>query len=155
MRLALVQHGQAKPQEADAQRPLTPQGRQDVQKVAAFLKPLRLGVAAVWHSGKTRAAQTAEILAQAVAAERGVLQQDGLAPNDPVAPVAEMLSKTTADLMIVGHMPFMGKLAAALLTGDESAGLIAFQQGGVLCLQRGDDGRWQVAWMIVPALLGS
>ena len=63
MRLYLVQHGQAKSEELDPQRGLTEQGVQDVERLAAFLKPLSLAVQVVWHSGKTRAAQTAEILA--------------------------------------------------------------------------------------------
>jgi phosphohistidine phosphatase len=155
MKLYLVQHGQAKAKDEDPHRPLTPRGREDVEKVAAFLKPLRLGVRTVRHSGKTRAAQTAEILAAAMAVEEGVVQQDGLAPNDSVAPTAQMLSGMTDDLMIVGHMPFMAKLAATLLTGDEAAGCVAFQQGGVVCLERSGEAAWQVAWMIVPELLGS
>jgi len=154
MQLYLVQHGRAKPKAEDPDRPLTAEGEEDVRKVTAFLEPLGLCTRAIWHSGKTRAAQTAETLSRAVAAENGLHLRDGLAPNDPVAPVARELSEADDDLMIVGHMPFMARLASALLLGDESGEPVVFQQGGVVCLRRGDDARWQVAWMIVPELLG-
>ena len=56
--------------------------------------------------------------------------------------------------MIVGHQPFLGLLAARLLTGKCKTDPIAFQRGGVLCLDRpADDGPWQVAWLVTPALL--
>ena len=153
MRLYLVQHGEAKSKDADPDRHLTDKGVRDVEKIAAFLKPLGLRVNAVWHSGKARAAQTADILASALAITEGVIQRDGLAPNDPIAPVREELMQAAANLMIVGHMPFLSKLASALVAGSESADAVAFRQGGVVCLERFEDGAWGVAWMMVPELL--
>jgi phosphohistidine phosphatase len=55
--------------------------------------------------------------------------------------------------MIVGHMPFLGKLAALLVTGSEENEIVAFQFGGVLCMECRDNVKWKVAWMITPALL--
>ena len=153
MRVYLVQHGQAKPKELDPQRSLSDQGVADVENLAEFLKPLRLSVAAVWHSGKARASQTAEILAAALPGPPQVLQRDGLAPNDPVDPVKDELSASQEDLMIVGHLPFLGKLACALVAGDAEANVVAFQQGGLVCLERGENANWTVQWMVVPDLL--
>jgi len=54
---------------------------------AAFRAP-RAGVLLdrCFHSGKLRAAQSAELLAAAVG---GIVEQrDGLAPNDPLVPIA-------------------------------------------------------------------
>ena len=81
MNLYLVQHGKAVAKEVDPDRSLTGQGRVEVKKVAAFIERLNLTVGWVWHSGKTRAAQTARILAEVVKADKGVLQRDGLAPR--------------------------------------------------------------------------
>jgi len=150
MRVYLIQHGQAKAKDADPARPLTDTGRADTQKVAGLIGPLGLRVRAIWQSGKTRARQTAELFAEAVAAEEGVVQRDGMSPDDDVAPVAEALAHSEGDLMLVGHMPFMAKLAARLLTGSESPRPVAFRNSGVVCLRRSDDGRWQLAWS-VPA----
>lgn len=153
MRLYLVQHGQAVSKDIDPTRPLTEQGRGDVQKVAVSIGPLNLSVNAIWHSPKMRAAQTAELLAAAVKAEKNCLERSGLAPNDDVGAVRNELAGAEQDIMIVGHLPFLSKLASVLLTGDETAGLVGFRQGGIVCLERSPEKKWQVAWMITPQLL--
>ena len=150
MRLYLVQHGEAKPKDVDPERRLTEKGRRDAEKVAAFLRPLGLAVTAVRHSGKPRARETAEILAGALDAKGGVVERAGLAPNDPVAPVAEEINSAAEDTMIVGHLPFLGKLASALVAGEESTGVLAFRNGGVVCMVRTDEGAWAVLWAVTP-----
>ena len=127
MRLYLVQHGDAELKEVDPDRPLTAVGAGDVKRMATFLRGRQLSVSAIWHSGKTRAAQTAELLSEAFAAEGGIRQRDGLAPNDPVGPVRRAVEAAGADLMIVGHLPFLGKHASLLLTGEEATGAVALR----------------------------
>ncbi len=57
--------------------------------------------------------------------------------------------------MVVGHLPFMGRLASRLVAGSEEANVAAFQPGTVACLERADDGGgWALAWMVRPELLG-
>jgi phosphohistidine phosphatase len=156
MRLYLVQHGEAQPESVDPQRHLTERGRRDVEKVASFLRPLQLRVGTIWHSGKPRARQTADVLANSLASGAGTVERPGLAPNDPVEPVRDAVTKSQDDLVIVGHLPFFGRLAASLLTGGGTGDAVAFRYGGVVCLERQDDdagGGWKVAWMIVPDLL--
>jgi len=55
--------------------------------------------------------------------------------------------------MIVGHLPFLGRLAALLLTGNADNEVVAFQFGCVVCLSGDDSGRWKLEWMMVPELL--
>jgi phosphohistidine phosphatase len=153
MRVYLIQHGEAKSKEEDPERPLTDKGRADVRKMAGFLRPLHLRVRAVWHSGKARAAQTAEELASAVASEEGVVRRDGLSPLDDVGGVCDEVRRSEGDLMIVGHLPFLSRLAAALLTGRESPEPVAFRNSGVVCLQRAAAGAFQLAWIITPDML--
>jgi phosphohistidine phosphatase len=151
MKLYLVQHGEAKPEAVDPSRGLSEKGQADVKKVAEFLKSLELCVKGVWHSGKTRADQTANVLAKSLASADGVVRQRGLAPLDPVEPVREELEQdTNLHYMIVGHLPFMEKLASLLVAGSEDADIVAFQMGGVVCLERDDVGVWRVRWMVTP-----
>lgn len=151
MRVYLVQHGEAKPKDVDPERGLTRNGAGEVEKVADFLRSMDLTLAAVWQSGKARARQTAEILAPAVSGAPS--QRDGLAPNDPVGPIRQAIEEADADLMIVGHLPFLGRLAAALVTGDEATDIVSFRFGCVVCLERGDRGTWSVSWLVRPDLL--
>ena len=153
MRLYLVQHGEAKPKEADPDRPLTQKGISDVRRIGAFLKPRRLRVSAIWHSGKMRSTQTAELLHNVVEAAGGLVERKGIKPDDDVRPVLAELERVGADTMLVGHMPFLGKLAGRLLAGDEAAEPMAFQKGCIACLERGDDGIWRLAWMLTPEIV--
>ncbi|UCE84916.1 MAG: phosphohistidine phosphatase SixA [Deltaproteobacteria bacterium] len=154
MRLYLVQHGHALAKEVDPDRPLSDAGRGDVERLAAFLARSGLRVETVVHSGKTRARQTAEILAAAVC-EASPESRADLGPNDPVGPVAEAAETWTADAMLVGHLPFMARLASHLVGAREDRGAVAFQPGGVACLERAGDGTWAIAWMLRPELLAA
>lgn len=154
MKLYLVQHAKAASKEADPQRPLTEEGRRDIQKVTAFIKSLNLSVDYLWHSGKTRAQQTAKILADVVEVKKEMEAHDGLSPNDDVTPLKDEVISKNQDTMIVGHLPFVSKLASLLLTGSESSGTVAFRQGGIVCLEYSDDNQWQLQWMILPEVLG-
>jgi phosphohistidine phosphatase len=153
MKLYLVQHAKAASKDIDPGRSLTEEGRRDIQKVAAFIKTLNLKVDLLWHSSKTRAAQTAEALAKVVNVKTQMTAHDGLAPNDDVEVMKNELLSGGHDVMIVGHLPFLNKLGSLLLTGDETTGAIAFQNGAIVALERSDEDRWQVNWMIVPELL--
>ena len=155
MRLYLVQHGKATSKHEHPERPLTTQGRREAQEIARFIQPLELVVGRMWHSGKTRAAQTADIYAEVLTVAEGPTARDGLAPDDIVAPLRDELAVATDDTMIVGHMPFVSKLATLLLTGYESPPAVAFKNAGIVCLERTPDNRWQVEWVVKPALLAS
>jgi phosphohistidine phosphatase len=153
MRVYLVQHGESKSEGEDPQRRLTDKGLGEVQNVANFLRPLKMAVDAIWHSGKARAQQTGELLAEAVGSRDRVLQREGLGPNDQVATTREALEQAGGDVMIVGHLPFLGKLVALLVTGSEEKEIVEYQVGSVVCIERRDGGKWKVAWMITPSLL--
>ena len=153
MKLYLVQHAKAASKETDPERPLTEEGRRDIQKVAAFIRPLNLSVDSLWHSGKRRADQTAEVLAEAIETKKGTTARDGLGPNDNVTALRSELASTEQDIMIAGHLPFLSRLASLLLSGSESANTVAFKNAGIVCLSRSEDNRWQTEWMVTPELL--
>ncbi len=82
MRLYLMQHGKAMAGETDARRVLNDEGRAEVKRVAEFLArtaPDKRGK--VLHSGKTRARQTAQMLADADP-NLEVIEAPDLAPMD-------------------------------------------------------------------------
>lgn len=150
MRIYLVQHGEATSEEIDPARPLTQKGREDVERVAGFIGGLH--IPSIIHSGKTRAFQTAEILSQAVIPKVEPVQRDGLLPNDPVEPIYRELMNLEEDVMVVGHLPFLSRLASMLLVGSTEEEIIRFQMGGVVCLVR-EDGRFKIKWMVTPDIL--
>lgn len=153
MRLYLVQHAEARPEGEDPRRPLSDKGRADIRKVAAFLAEHKaVEVSHILHSGKLRAGQTAETLAEHLHPGT-VTATDGLNPLDDPAIWAGHLAETDEDLMLVGHLPHMSRLAALLLVGDADQPVVQFQMGGVVCLGRDEEGRWSLHWMVVPEIL--
>jgi phosphohistidine phosphatase len=152
MRLYLVQHGDAVPEQLDPERPLSAAGRQDVEAVARLLARNGIRAERLAHSGKLRAQQTAELLATALAPGRVPEIMAGLNPNDSVEPMARGIADWTSDVMLVGHLPFMGKLAARLVAGDERKPVAAFVPGAVVCLEQAEASDWVIAWMLRPEL---
>lgn len=152
MNLYLVQHAQAKPKEEDPDRPLSEKGTADIKKVALYVAAnCGINVKKICHSGKLRAAQTAGILA----GHLNVLTQEkveALSPMDDPAVWAEKLRSKDEDMMLVGHLPHMAKLATALLCGDGENPMIQFQMGCILALTR-EENLWAVQWMIVPDII--
>ena len=151
--ILLVRHGKAHSEREDPERSLTPEGRREVEAMARFLEPLRLPVTAIRHSTKTRARQTAEILAAALHPGRGVAERAGLSPNDPVDPIAYELRAGGEGLCLVGHLPFMDRLAARLVGASPELGVARFAPASVLALERTETGGWAVAWMVTRALI--
>jgi len=152
MRVYLAQHGEAASKDLDPERKLTEKGIEDVGKVAEFLKPLGINCSTIQHSGKARAAETAQILAPSLGGADLVSGRDGINPLDPVAPIADELNSAKDDTALVGHMPFMGKLASLLAAGDESLAVAAYTPGTVVCVEKDDAGKWHIAWMFNPLL---
>ncbi len=151
MKLYLVQHGESKPEQEDPQRPLTDRGREEVSRVAVLAARIGVIPSGIYHSGKLRALQTAELLTAQIRAP--LRQVEGLAPNDPIEPWVARLVEETYDLMMVGHLPFMERLCSALLTGSPEVGVIRFRQGGMVCLER-EDRRWRLLWVLWPEMQG-
>ncbi len=155
MFLYLVQHGEAKREEDDPKRGLTDKGFKDVARTALSAQKLGLKVSVIHHSGKSRALQTAQIFADYLKPGKGVSQVGDLAPMDDPGEWAGRIAGMNEDLMLVGHLPYMAKLAGLLLCGDKEKAPLDFKMGGLVCLKRYDDGRWAVEWMIVPEMPGS
>jgi len=153
MNLYLVQHAKAALKETDPERSLTQEGLNDINKIAAFIEPLEISIENLWHSGKKRAQQTTEILAGVISVKNEISVQDGLAPNDDVNVIREKIISAGQDLMIVGHLPFLSKLASLLLTGSESSETVAFKQGCIVCLKCENENQWQLEWMITPDII--
>ena len=154
MKLYLVQHGEAEPESVNPARPLTEQGRRTAEQVAAFAARMGLQVHQIRHSGKTRAEQTASILGEALSPLGGVVAVPGLAPNDDVHPVANALAAESQPVILVGHLPFLARLAGLLLTGDADRPVVQFHNAGIVCLVREKD-VWHVAWILTPEMAGA
>src|SRR3954469_7788108 len=110
MRVYLVRHGEAKSEDVDPDRHLTDDGADAVERIARdAVKDSGVRPARIVHSAKARARQTAQIWAGLVGAE--VSEAEGLSPNDDPAVWATRLQDEPDDVMLVGHLPHLERLA--------------------------------------------
>jgi phosphohistidine phosphatase len=143
MNLFLVQHGQAKSEVEDPARSLSGAGEEAAEKVARWLRASGVKVSEIRHSGKKRAEQTASIFAEHLLPPQGVVAASGLSPMDDVRGVADELREHRGSLMLVGHLPFLGRLTGLLVAGDPECAVVRFQNAGVAYLQE-YEGLWSV-----------
>lgn len=153
MNLYLVRHAEARLGGADAQRGLSEKGFADIEKTARFAARAGVKVERILHSGRLRAKETAEVMARHLKPEEGVRETDGLAPTDDPWIWAARVADMEEDLMLVGHMPYMGCLVSALVAGDAGSRVVDFSTGSIVFLKR-EEGVWLIGWMVTPETLG-
>ena len=153
MALYLVQHGRNLPKDQDPDQPLATEGRDETHRIAVAAAKLELPLGLIQHSPKTRARQTAEIFAEQLGPKQGIQEREGIKALDDVVPVAGEAGQAR-DLMLVGHQPFMGRLATYLTTGFQDPAIIAFENGGIVCLDLDEkSGSWYIRWTLLPSVV--
>jgi phosphohistidine phosphatase len=55
--------------------------------------------------------------------------------------------------VIVGHLPFLSKLASQLLCGSEKHYIADFPYAGAMCLEQIDREKWFIKWFINPGII--
>jgi phosphohistidine phosphatase len=94
--------------------------------------------------------QTAEIIESILNSRDGVQKLSGLGPNDDVSNLAATIDRYK-NTMFVGHLPFMEKLVAYLISGSAEKPVLRFQNGGMVCLEKErESGSWIIKWMLMP-----
>lgn len=140
MILLLVHHADAVVSAVDSTRPLSAHGRAQASDVATRVAAHDIKPVAIWHSGKLRARETAEIYWRAVNPAASFTAVKGLQPDDDPEWMMDLLAEETDDLMIVSHYPFLPGLLQGL-TGDNAV----FPQHGTIALER-TGGAWVEKW---------
>ncbi len=148
-RLYFAQHGLALDKLANPDRPLSKAGIEQSSAVARQIQTSDITVSQIFHSGKLRARQTAEIFAEYLSVT-SVTAIDKLSPNDDVRQTSQNLQ--TSDALYVGHLPHLEKLVAYLVTGNENDRIIKFQNSAVVCLEKSEN-NYQLRWYLTPELL--
>src|SRR5436309_14068188 len=122
MRVYILRHGEALSKgepavSSDAERPLVEEGiRRTRQAVEGFAK-LGLTVNAIFTSPWLRAKQTAAIAAEVLGMDDRIFELEELAGDRAIEGLMSTLTKHSHnDIMLVGHNPQLGELAAYLLS---------------------------------------
>lgn len=117
MELILWRHAEAADGDPDAARPLTDYGRGQAATMARFLAPLLPAELRLVASPARRAQETAQALGRAV--ETSEL----IAPGYDATAHLRVAGWPDADrtVMLVGHQPTLGEIAARLIDGRQAS----------------------------------
>lgn len=152
MALYLVQHGKSLPKDVDPDQGLSEEGVADTERIAKVAHKYGVTVSKIKHSGKTRAHKTAEIFASILNPERGIEEVGGLNPLDDVSAFAANIDPG-ANTMLVGHLPFMERLASYLVTGSVEKPVFKFQNSGIVCIAKDPQtNSWVIVWTLMPTI---
>ena len=153
MKLYLLRHGKS-PSAAEAgvatdfDRPLAPDGREDVRKMARLLAERGVRPDLILHSPLKRAVETATEAAGVLKPAQGLETFSPLANELGPEDLAEQLRRRCRDVsevVAVGHQPQLGELAAYL-----SRGSCNLRPGGTVALELAAEGPARCLWTCNP-----
>ena len=150
MHIYCVRHGDYVQGDSDGERCLSKKGEEETSRIAGYLKQHNVTPKFIWHSNMLRACQTATIIASNFAAAQ-VVERSDMTPLDHTEGLAEEINKLNVDIILVGHLPFLPKLASVLLYDAENKNSFCMKPSSVLCLEREE--AWQVDWLIWPEMI--
>ena len=129
MELILWRHAEADDTSPDLSRQLTKKGRNQAARMADWLNPRLPQDVRVLMSPATRTVQTAQALG------RDCEAMTALAPGVSAETVLKAIAWPDEDgcVLVVGHQPTLGQVAAHLLTGQ--SGDIAFRKAAIWWFQ--------------------
>jgi len=129
LRLFLIRHADAEPGRPDELRRLSAEGREQAKQLGERLAGEGVQPAAILTSPLLRARETGE----ALAGELGVESEpsDALAPGATAEGVREAVEGRGDTVVVVGHQPDCGQIAAELGDGEEPP----FPPAGIVELQ--------------------
>jgi len=142
MNLHILRHGLAEDRskpgyKKDADRPLTPKGKQRLWRVAEAIEEMELEFDAIISSPFLRATQTAEIVAEALDLRKKLATTEHLTPNGNPKLLLEYIHQikpAPKDVLIVGHEPYLSQLIGLLVAGNTNA-LIDLKKGALCKLE--------------------
>ena len=149
MKYYFAQHGKALSSDVDITRSLSAEGIEETQSVADVLKRNHISISNIVHSGKERAAKTAEIIGSSLGIKSaGTLE--GMSPNDDaILFIESILSADLNHTLFIGHLPHIQKAVSYLLTETITFNTITFKNSAVLCIETNEDNA-SILWYITP-----
>ena len=158
MILYLVRHGIAMDRTdpkcpPEAERPLTARGVQKTRSAALGLRAMGAKPEVMITSPFVRAAQTAEIFAEALGfAVEKIRVNDHLKPAaNPGEIIKEIAHVRAKEIACFGHAPHMD-LTIAHLAGARTP-FTELKKAGVACFEQAGHGSWNLLWILTPKVL--
>ena len=154
MKVYLMQHALAYSSEEDQERPLSPAGIDQAKAAAKGIKRLGLTFDLIVASPKRRAHQTAALIAEGVRFPLSdILTTEAVLPQSQPQELLDLLQKESSQssVLVVGHMPQLGKLSSQLLQGGE----ILFENAGLACFEISSSHSAQLKFLLTAQQLAA
>lgn len=147
MPIYLMRHGEAS-SGPSGEPELTPRGIAEASEIAGWCASRGVEIHAIYHSGKLRARQTAEIMQSRL--ESGRLEErDGLKPSDDPFAVASFLETCAMPVLVVSHLPILDCIAGLLVENDPRRFVVGFATAQIACFERNSEA-WTLEWTRRP-----
>jgi len=145
--IVLVHHGDALGPDVDPMRPLSGPGRAASGLLAAAAAARGVSPDVVFHSGKLRVRQTAELFRAACNPLAGLSAARGLQPADPPGWMRDQLAEDSRSIVLVGHMPHLARLLRVLCREPPDTAATDFPLHGCVALERHGE-IWKEVWRL-------
>lgn len=136
MEIYLMQHGLAVSEMEDPERPLSAQGRKQIEVSAAAMAKMDLRFDLIIASTKSRSRQTAEIIAKTLDYPlKAIVQTEAAKPSASPQELVNFLKqhREKQAIFVAGHLPSLTETASLLLAGKDGV-KVRFENGGLCCL---------------------
>ena len=145
--LLLVHHAEAEPPGVDPMRPLSARGRAQAELMAREAAARGAKPDVIWHSGKHRARQTADVVWRVCNPFASITAIRGLQPTDPPEWTRDLLIGEDRQIAVVGHMPSLPRILRLLLGERPDESLVSFPLNGAVALDWRED-RYVEVWRV-------
>ncbi len=158
MQIYLLRHGIADDSIPDSERALTQEGRKKLRDVVKVAARSDVSPSLILSSPYRRALESARIAADELGYKGDILRTQALLPSAPPDDAWQEI-RTHRDetaVLLVGHDPLFGQLAAYLLGTPETQ--VDFKKGALFAAelqQAGTRPRGVLKWMLTPKLAGA
>ncbi|BCS87002.1 phosphohistidine phosphatase SixA [Pseudodesulfovibrio sediminis] len=158
MLVHLMQHGACLSKELDPTQPLSPVGREQVEKSARAARVLGLRFELVVASPKVRSIQTAEIMAQYTGYPTSRIQvTESVKAMTPATETIHYIREYDGleSILIAGHLPSLGSVASEILVPGNNVD-IAIENGGIIQLKMiVSEKKGTLNWYLTPSQLSA
>lgn len=162
MRLFLLRCAESAEGKKDAQRKLTANGIDSLNRMAAFLSKKDLSdLSEIRHSPLIRAKQTAKQFKKLSELKVKTREAPLLGPAADFRILADFIEGRNENLLLVGHQANLASLGSYLLTRESDSSLLDLKPGGMACLKSEKPSAicnpsgipWKLVWQVRPKML--
>ena len=157
MDLFVLRHGKAGPssdESDDRKRALTDDGRNEIRKVARWMRSKKFEFGIIATSPLTRAYDSAEIVARSLGRKDQLAVWEELAPGGDPDTICYHVAQSREDavVLLIGHEPLLSMLISRIIAGNDTVSLVLAKGGLAKIRNYSFDKRpsGDLQWLLTP-----